>query len=185
MKTIIIIFFLIFSLNSFACDVTIKEGMGRAELQKKLECLKKVAESGASIPIGTIISSYLTPAQIKANYGDSWLLADGRKVNVETAFFRVTGSEKLPDLRGVFLRGINEGRKDTNQDPDGERYVGSFQKQLVGTHNHSLPYKKHGLANGKGSSNLQLGAPSIYTDNSSGVETRPNNVAVYFYIKVN
>jgi len=56
---------------------------------------------------------------------------------------------------------------------------------MLGAHNHALPFKKHGLANGKGEGNLQTGEPHVSTLNAGGTETRPNNVAVYFYIKIN
>lgn len=47
------------------------------------------------------------------------------------------GSFNLPDLRGMFLRGVNAGRTGIWADPDGAtRTIGSLQPSTVATHNH-------------------------------------------------
>ena len=66
----------------------------------------------ATLPIGTIISSMLKPATIGIKYGDKWVLADGRRVSPKSEYTKLTGETTLPDLRGMFIRGMNEGRKD-------------------------------------------------------------------------
>ncbi len=58
-----------------------------------------------------------------------------------------TQSFKLPDLRGVFLRGVNEERNDSFQDPNKDdrqssngvsNEVGSFQQDALQTHVHQV-----------------------------------------------
>ena len=58
-----------------------------------------------------------------------------------------TQSFKLPDLRGVFLRGVNEERNDDYMDPEKDsrpsskgisNEVGSYQMDSIQSHNHSL-----------------------------------------------
>jgi len=65
----------------------------------------------ANVPVGTVVASYLSPQQMKESYGDEWILADGLEVSTTTGFYNLTGKTKLPDLRGVFIRGLNADRK--------------------------------------------------------------------------
>lgn len=77
-------------------------------------------------PVGSIAESMLTEAQFQALNGTGWVLADGRSV-VGSMYAMATGFTTIPDLRGVFRRGKNNGRADGNQDPAGERSLGAFQ----------------------------------------------------------
>lgn len=106
---------------------------------------------------------------------------------------------RLPDLRGVFVRGIDdrvyvdEAAAETNstagKDPDGERAPGSFQNDAFETHKHnmngsgfgaSLPY-----ANSE-ADNFRIGwttAGGYAGWEDGGMENRSKNVAMYYYIK--
>lgn len=86
-------------------------------------------------PIGMIMSSMLTESQFQAINGTGWVLTDGRSV-AGTSYAAITGSNNVPDLRGMALRGKNNGRVDGNQDPDGERGLGAFQSHNFASHNH-------------------------------------------------
>lgn len=187
MRLFIQVAFLVFmfSQKAASCDLEIEEGEGRKELQQKLNCLSLKIEANSSTPIATIIASHLTPTQMKEIYGNSWVLADGSNVSADSKYFEATKLDAVPDLRGVFLRGMNEGRSDGREDPESERQIGSFQDHMIASHNHPLPYQKHSLANGKGAGNLESGGSNTSTSNRGGPETRPRNVAVYFYIRVN
>jgi hypothetical protein len=73
----------------------------RAELTKlQAEVAAIKAEPS---PIGTVISSLLTEAEISGMTG-VWVLCDGRSV-AGTAYATLTKRNTVPDLRGSFLRG--------------------------------------------------------------------------------
>lgn len=78
-------------------------------------------DMSAGIPIGFVGSFYLSSCP------GGWKAADG--------------TSGTPDLRGQFLRGINDfgtgARVDGNQDPDA-RALGSFQTDLNAEHLHSV-----------------------------------------------
>lgn len=67
--------------------------------------------------IGAIQSALLTEAQFQAQFGSGWILADGRSV-LGSKYETITGRSSIPDLRGVVLRGKNNGRNDGGQNPD-------------------------------------------------------------------
>jgi len=143
--------------------------------------------TAANFPVGTVISSYLSPQQMKENYGDEWVLANGDDVSTKTAFYKITGKTKMPDLRGMFIRGLNVNRDDGNQDPDGQsRIVGDYQADDLLQHNHSIATAGIWGRSFKG----ENGSPNTaYEKNGTtgdygGKETRSKNVALYYYIKI-
>jgi len=84
----------------------------------------------------------------------------------------------VPDLRGEFLRGLDQGRG-----VDAGRALGSAQADSVGPHTHAIP-----KAGGVGGSNVDgvitdLDNGSTVTATNSGTETRPRNIAVLYCIK--
>jgi hypothetical protein len=109
---------------------------GASEAKTSVDELKnQVAAAAAtqnsmSVPPGTIIThGGLVSLQGEALEQAGWLLCDGRAVdrNVYSNLFRAIGESwgkgdrvtfHLPDLRGVFLRGVNHGRSGPYADPD-------------------------------------------------------------------
>lgn len=164
-------------------------------------------------------------AYMGTNAPNGWLMCDGSAISRTqyAALFAVIGTSSgygdttttfnLPDMRGVFLRGVNGTRSDGNGDPDaanrpgpanganGGNAVGSFQRDAVGPHRHWLGVNANG--NGGGSPGvLYASSPrgenppyssvnQIYTSGvgaGAGVETignesRPKNVYVNYIIK--
>ena len=151
---------------------------------------KKTGKTNAAItnlPVGTIVASYLSPRQMKENYGDEWVLANGDEVSTKTAFYALTGKTKLPDLRGVFIRGLNVHRNDGKQDPDGQnRAAGDYQPDDFMKHNHSITTAGiwHRSFKGENGSPRTAHQGDGYTGDNGGKETRPGNVALYYYIKI-
>ncbi len=133
--------------------------------------------SNNALSIGTVMG-LMNPLDSNS---EMWVLADGRTATTE--YFQVTGKSNIPDLRGMFLRGLNAGRVDGLEDPEGiDRVPASYQADLLKAHSHleSLAVGAMGV-HGGGS----WGAPNVVqTGITGGVETRPKNVAVYWYIKV-
>lgn len=146
-------------------------------------------------PIGAIVASAVQPAAfLPANPG--WRLADGSAASEGSEYAKIAGAF-LPDLRGVFLRGMNMGRNDSYSDPDSGRPAGSFQDDAISEHTHDLLVVVNGYPDSSGdrignsayylvhpsrNGNRQNMTTSI--PNSSLSETRPANVSVYYYIYV-
>ncbi|MFZ8198397.1 hypothetical protein [Alteromonas portus] len=165
-------------------------------------------------PIGSIITTVLdwdSFSQITEGKSSStwdagksrWAPADGRSVSA-SKYTRKTGKAEAPDLRGVFLRGLNQFDpfynfqvSDKQADVDSNRSVGSLQLDAFQGHKHfqenrlvksgqdDLPNtpdqrpKQNGADNSEGKYEAGFGTPRISS------ETRPKNVAVYFYIRIN
>lgn len=126
-----------------------------------------------------------------------WLECDGSAVSRTTyaALFAAIGTTfgsgdgsttfNLPDLRGEFVRGWDNGKG-----TDSGRAFGSAQEDAFKTHTHSYDTKTsiNSYPRGEqstiesvrqGSDNTQTGAPS----EGSGSETRPRNIALLPIIK--
>ncbi len=158
----------------------------------------------ANLPIGTIVPSMLGPSTFAKAVGDldrttsEWVLADGQSIAATSRYGQLSNKTKTPDLRGMFLRGVNEGRKDGEQDPD-DRKPGEYQRDALQQHGHKTDARKHGwgkMGDTQGWTKKAGEAPiasvtfvttlkDAKVKTRTAVETRPKNVAVYFYIKVN
>ena len=160
-----------------------------------------------SLPIGTIISSVLDWkrfCQINhlpevLNYSDKkskWAPADGRPV-IGSEYGKIENN--VPDLRGTFIRGINDfgvpgvqAVEAKQADPDGLRKAGNHQEDAIIEHTHDFPYGSW-QTNAKGGDNRsyvgtdtkQAWTTKGVNEHKSTTETRPKNTAVYFYIKIN
>ena len=156
-------------------------------------------------PVGSIVPSMLNENQFKAQVEDpstfsgsssKWTLADGRDISGST-YSTVTSQSNAPDLRGMFLRGLNTGRSDGKQDPEGgSRSIGDYQADQVRSHNHNNgSFDRLMIANGLNTTNGtaldNTGLPEVNLFTSAtinafgGTETRPRNIAVNYYIRIN
>jgi microcystin-dependent protein len=90
----------------------------------------------------------------------------------------------LPDLRGVFLRGLDAGRG-----LDSGRALGSYQADTFASHVHGIVVGNNAGADTRGfkASNMSVQAGTVVgTPNSEatgGTETRPKNVAINYGIR--
>lgn len=148
----------------YRLKVEVKETVGGSFATISDEDLKAVpyarsAENG--VPVGTIVAF----GGIVNNIPDGWVLCDGRSLNSGdleyTQLFNAIGKSwgggattfNVPDLRGRFLRGADNGR---GEDPDaGARTaplagansgdnVGSSQGDETRSHNHSASSSSNG-----------------------------------------
>lgn len=159
------------------------------------------------LPVGTVITSTLSYEKFRKSVKDPdvfdpkksrWSPADGRNIE-HSEYYKVVESLHVPDLRGVFLRGLNvfdvnekEPVSNTQKDPEANRIkVGSFQNDQIRFHSHesNLRIVKN---NWEGGPNVRYQAfeipgqaNNLNTAPFGGDETRPKNVAVYYYIKIN
>ena len=79
----------------------------------------------------------------------------------------------LPDLRGEFLRGLDDGRG-----VDASRALSSAQAQDIQPHIHSMPNQQVGLNGTAGSSMWTVNNGAAATSSAGTTETRPRNVAL-------
>jgi len=127
----------------------------------------KAAENG--VPPGCIMPFAGLTNQIP----EGWLLCNGEskpKVGTYQKLYEAIGTLwgddggnfKIPDLRGMFLRGSNEGRSDVWKDPD-TRSVGNFQTDSIQSHDHSNNFS---IAQ-NGEHNHTMGITTMPFDNDS------------------
>jgi len=156
----------------------------------------------ANLPVGTIVPSMFQPSLFAEAVGDpsvfdpaksKWVLADGQKDITRSRYGKWLGNTRFtPDLRGMFLRGMNEGRDDGKEDTEKNRAAGDYQQDALKEHGHktdasNLSWDKQsdvGYRSNNENSARQAGVYEV-TGAIAADETRPRNVAVYFYIKIN
>jgi hypothetical protein len=156
----------------------------------------KLVASIARGQVGDIRSSMLNEAQFQSQNGPSWVLMDGRSV-AGSEYENITGNSTIPDARGMFLRGKNNGRTDGFEDPAGERVLGDFQEDAFQGHVHVAPQITDGAGLGRFATSQQddvtvfgnLNTSDPITDGVNGTprtdsETRVKNIAVNHFIKI-
>jgi microcystin-dependent protein len=154
------------------------------------------------IPVGSIQPF----AGNTASVPNKWLLCDGGAISRSTypQLFSIIGTTygtgdgsttfNLPDLRGEFIRGLDDGRG-----VDSGRTLGSSQSDELGSHNHDFyvgntgaafghldDYNQFATADPAGSRFLKdatSGSPDML-QSTGGSETRPRNVAMNYIIRV-
>lgn len=163
-----------------------------------------VVPVGSLAPIGSIVGYMGSAASI---VGTGWLECNGQGVTsaaypllyavIGHNFGGQGGTFNLPDLRGQFLRGVDDSGR--NIDPDAASRApsatglqaiapGSSQPDAFGAHSHNTYSGLHGIGSAyPGSSYPAVAADEGQTTPVStvgaSVETRPKNVYVYWIIK--
>jgi hypothetical protein len=162
---------------------------------KKMGAITNYALLNSQIlPLGSIEMSMLNETEFQAQKGDGWVLCDGRDVSTSD-FAALTGMGSAPDARGAFLRGKDNGR---GLDPNGDPSLNSIQGPEVKPHLHTgVITNPDGLVtDGVTDANFGFAENALIPRNgndilawslaSTGiVESRPLNVTVNFYIRVN
>jgi hypothetical protein len=139
--------------------------------------------------VGEIVASMLPVDKFLDLYGRSdWALADGSKTPDNKAYKLI--SDTLPDLRGVFLRGKNYSRLTSTGNPEKDVELGTYAYDAFKNHTHDIKYSVK-------SENFQRAfqfrsekdVPSQFVESGNsktgGVETRPRNVTVNYFIRIN
>lgn len=119
---------------------------------------------------------------------DGWLLCNGSAIDrviydklfaeIGTVFGTTTGSNfRVPDLRGEFIRGWDNGRG-----VDSGRGFGTTQADQIASHRHTVAAGFIG-----GSGDTEGGSGRVSSSSNSGFfggnETRPRNIALNYCIK--
>ena len=151
------------------------------------EVLDIITLSKLDAEIGDYQWSHLTEIQFNDEKLGTWFLCDGRSAE-GTAFEEKTGADKVPDMKtnGAFLRQAS-----------GTRVMGTYEADQMQGHHHST---NGGTVSGKvtnGGSNRYTAEPvptavasTPISDGTNGTprtgnETRPKNVALNLFVKVN
>ena len=156
---------------------------------------------GGAIPVanggtGLADGSNLLPPGIVGQFARNtaptgWLKANGAAVSRTTysALFAVIGTTfgvgdgsttfNVPDLRGEFIRGWDDGRG-----VDSGRAFGSAQAGEIQSHTHNVTYGSASNTSSVDPSRLSNGGlTTVATAATGGTETRPRNVALLSCIK--
>ena len=120
-----------------------------------------------------------------------WMFCEGQilQISENDTLFQLIGTTygagdgsttfNLPDLRGEFIRGWDNGR---GADPG--RVFGSWQGAETRSHQHGTPYAHGVVSNNSSGAVMMVGTGSMaWTSSSGGNETRPRNVAMLACIK--
>ena len=111
-----------------------------------------------------------------------WLECNGQAA--PTALAAVLGTANVPDLRGEFVRGWDNGRG-----VDSGRNILTAQADSIGDHQHSMTLGSNFGADGTsrpaqwGSGDVNAGNETAYTDSMTAAETRPRNISMMYIIK--
>lgn len=170
----------------------------RTQVRAAIAAMISTAVAGFQAQIDSLASTNVVPAGAVAHFARNtaptgWLAADGATVSrttyatlfaaIGTTFGAGDGSTtfKLPDLRGEFVRGWDNGRG-----VDSGRNFGTFQADELKSHSHSvtLPVDNDSSAGSDDESISSLGGSQTYgTSSTGGNETRPRNIALLACIK--
>lgn len=164
---------------------------------KKKTKSKLIADLGS---LGDVKYSVLKLEEFVKLNGKGWVLMDGQSIE-NSKLYRLTGGDlkNSPDARGVFIRGMNLGRSTDTGDANGDRNVGMFQSDEFKQHSHSASGYITGNITGSNGTrdcdggnqkfNCDPGFPdrnvSVSIQANGGIETRPRNISIYTYIKIN
>lgn len=161
--------------------------------------------------LGDVKYSILSPAKFAEENGDCWVPMDGRSI-VGSRLAAAMGVNNVPDAGGLFIRS-QEFPGSPNNDPerDSNSPIASFQGDDVKPHNHSMNSTgghNHGYDYFVASGPTNLGNRADFTNvrygigwegratswagdhahqinNNSGTETRPKNLNLWTYIRIN
>lgn len=152
---------------------------GKAPLEK----IEQIEARLVNLPKGTLIASVTKPGLdgYMPNSDQTWMIAAGPA--------RTINDVPIPELRGRFLRAINfpaVGTSSLKDSSDTEnRSPGEYQEDQYKEHGHT---QRYGSGATGSDSDIAMRASAMgnlaNTMGSGGSETRPRNIAAYFYIKV-
>lgn len=137
--------------------------------------------------LGSVQYSLLSVEDFQKYNGKEWVLLDGKTNIADTDLPKSV--DKLPDARGVFLRGKNYDRSTETGNPDGDKDIGTGQSDTLQNHTHTVTYGEY--TNGFGfpdRAGREVLGPAKETNgvHSGRVssETRPRNITVNTFVKI-
>ena len=152
----------------------------------------KQFESGDLISATSINQNFTNLNTLATNAAPTGKISAFHLNTCPEGWIQADGNNGTPDLRGVFLRGMNSfdgGATSNARDPEdtGARSLTHYQTDQFASHTHELrtgpdtpPGTPQGVTHTPNPVNVVTNA---WTNNSGGTETRPKNVAVIFCMK--
>lgn len=89
-----------------------------------------------------------------------------------------TSTFNVPDIRGEFIRGFDDGRG-----VDNNRVLGSKQGDLIKSHTHGMRSSGESGSTGNYMAGASYTNRTIQTNSSGGSETRPRNISLLYCIR--
>lgn len=190
-------------LGSF--ELTPRSELSFAPYALSVAFAQKVVCSGA---VGDVKYSILNPTQFAAVNGACWVPMDGRNI-AGSQLASLTGATTLPDASGVFFRAQEfSGGADRDPNRTSASAIAQVQAQAVQAHGHNVsdPGHTHSYTNttyndGSDGGGGAFSKPTNRVDNNNntgssttgisipatgnGPETRPVNMNLWVYIRIN
>ena len=149
-----------------------------------------IDSSGCTGAVGDVKYSILAEVEFQGENGDCWVLMDGRDVtgsHLDTGFSINT----LPDVRGYFIRCYDNRQTDrVDVDRSHGESIATVQNDEIKSHDHGIHLR--GDPGDTGGTNKHpapfkddASGPYVQTLATGGAETRPKNITLYTYIRIN
>jgi len=171
---------------------------------------QKVVCSGA---VGDVKYSILDPVKFAQVNGDCWVPMDGRPLASTDALSQLAGLSSLPNAGGLFVRAQDFANSDNDPERDDNSTIATVQGDEVKSHNHGISDPGHGhtytdrpawgystptyaaIQNGSvgftgvwvqdQSRSTNSATTGISINPAGGGETRPKNINLWVYIRIN
>lgn len=150
--------------------------------------------SSVGSTVGDVKQSLLTEEQFLSLNGNAWALMDGRDVT-GSVYHAITGNTALPDMvtEGAFLRQVVDGRVLGSYEADamqGHFHENRVRSDVYGSGDSRALIATSGADEGLLANGIDLYVDGPKTDGINGTprvanETRPKNIAINFFIKIN
>lgn len=183
-------------------ELTPRTELSYAPYSLSVAFAQKVVCSGA---VGDVKYSILNPTQFAAQNGDCWVPMDGRALAATDQLRVVTGLTNVPNAGGYFFRSQEfSGGPDVDPDRTSATGIATVQNDEIRSHTHTMQsagvhqhpmgtrgFQGNGLKGADGSFDDQdaftqsAGAHTHVINNTGGNETRPKNLNLWAYIRIN
>ena len=156
----------------------------RANPDGTISLIKKDGGLLDTLTPSTNLVGYAPIAWAQATPPSGYVIMVGQALGLEHPILRSIYGDNLPDLRGVFIRGWDNGRG-----LDSGRGLISYQGDDLASHAHPFQLNTGAGSGGSATQALRSLAQEIdtgyfNTNNVGGGETRPKNIAFNYIVKL-
>ena len=166
-------------LNSFRRFIGLKETQFSAAVSSNVarklgSSVNWINDNTHFLPVGSIVSSLLDEANFYATKSNSfWVLCDGRNV-AGSQYQTVTGNANVPDMRGLFLRGKNNGQAfPTGGNPNADEPLGTYEPGSFQSHTHLVGVQQPPNSNGFAAEDASIKVHNWYDFAHDAIRTPP------------